>query len=110
MRPIILRTSDASGGTQTSDPAILDIHGRPEVSLQLDITGTATCTVQQTLDNLWDPTITPTWFDYPDASLAGATADAQGNYAFIPFAVRLRQTAGNGSAKLAIIQAGAGKS
>lgn len=110
MRPIVLTTSDASGGTQTSAVAVLDIHGRPEVSLQLDITGTATCTVQQTLDNVWDTSITPTWFDHPDTNLVSATTDKQGNYAYIPFAVRLRQTAGNGSAKLTIIQAGAGKS
>ena len=106
MRPIVLTTTDASGGTKTSSSAIVDIHGRPQVSLQLDITGTATCTVQQTLDNLWDETITPTWFDHPDTNLVGATSDKQGNYAYVPFAIRLRQTAGNGSAKLTIIQSG----
>lgn len=106
MRPIVVTTSDASGGTQTSASAILDIHGRSEVSLQLDVTGTATCTVQQTLDNLWDTSITPTWIDHPDSNLVGATTDVQGNYAYVPFAVRLRQTAGNGSAKLTIIQSG----
>ena len=106
MRQIVLTTSDASGGTQTGGPAPLDLYGRPQVSLQLDITGTATCTVQQTLDNVFDSTITPTWFDHPDSNLVGATADKQGNYAFIPSAVRLRQTAGNGSAKLTIIQSG----
>jgi len=106
MRPIVLTTTDASGGTTTSNTAVLDIYGRPEISLQLDITGTATCTVQQTLDDIWDSTITPTWFDHPDTNLVGATADKQGNYGYIPRAVRLRQTAGNGSAKLTIIQAG----
>lgn len=106
MRPIILTTTDASGGTTTSSTGVVDIHGRPQISLQLDITGTATCTVQQTLDNVFDSTITPTWFDHPDTNLVGATADKQGNYAFVPFAVRLRQTAGNGSAKLTIIQSG----
>lgn len=106
MRPIVISTTDASGGTTTSATAPLDIHGRPEVSLQLDITGTATCTVQQTLDNVYDSTVTPVWVDHPDTNLVGATADKQGNYAYIPRAVRLRQTAGNGSARLTIIQAG----
>lgn len=106
MRPIVLTTSDASGGTQTSPVAVVDIHGRPEISLQLDVTGTATATVQQTLDNVFDTSITPTWFDHPDANLVGATADKQGNYAFVPFAIRLQQTAGAGSAKLTIIQSG----
>lgn len=106
MRPIIITTTDASGGATTSSSAIMDIHGRPDISLQLDITGTATCTVQQTLDNLWDESITPVWIDHPETDLVGATTDAQGNYAYVPFAVRLRQTAGNGSAKLTIIQSG----
>lgn len=106
MRRIILTTTDASGGTVTSNTGIIDIHGRPEHSLQLDITGTATCTVQQTLDDIFDTSITPTWFDHPDTNLVGATTDQQGNYAYIPGAIRLRQTAGNGSAKLTIIQAG----
>jgi hypothetical protein len=106
MRQIVLTTSDASGGTKTSAVAPLDIHGRPQISLQLDVTGTATCTVQQTLDNVFDLSITPTWFDHPDTNLVGATVDRQGNYAFVPAAVRLVQTAGAGSAKLTIIQSG----
>lgn len=106
MRPIVLTTSDASGGTQTSATAVVDIHGRPAISLQLDITGTATCTVQQTLDDIYDSTITPTWIDHSDSNLVAATADAQGNYAFVPRAIRMQQTAGAGSAKLTIIQAG----
>ena len=106
MRRIILTTTDASGGTKTSESAIIDIHGRPESSLQLDVTGAATCTVHQTLDDLFDTSITPTWFDHPDTNLVGATTDVQGNYAYVPGAIRLRQTAGAGSAKLTIIQAG----
>ena len=106
MRPIVLSTSDASGGTKTSNSAVLDIHGRPEVSLQAVVTGTATYTVQQTLDNLLDSSITPTWFDHPDSSLVAATTSKQGNYAYIPAAVRLRQTAGSGSVTLTVIQAG----
>lgn len=106
MRPIVLTTSDASGGAENSSTAVMDFRGRPEVSLQLDITGTATCTVQQTLDDPFDSTLTPTWIDHPDLNLVDATADQQGNYAFIPRAIRLRQSAGSGSARLTIVQAG----
>jgi hypothetical protein len=106
MRPIILTTSDASGGAVNSQVAVVDIHGRPEISLQLDITGTANCTVQQTLDNPFDASVTPVWFNHPDSALVGATADQQGNYAYVPFAVRLVQNSGSGSAKLTIIQSG----
>lgn len=106
MRNIVLTTSDASGGTKTSGTAIVDRHGRPEISLQAVVTGSATYTVQQTLDNVWDAAVTPTWFDHPDTNLVGATANKQGNYGYVPFAIRLRQTAGSGSVRLTILQAG----
>jgi len=106
MRPIILTTSDASGGAKNSNAGVMDRDGVPQVSLQVVVTGTATYSVQQTLDNVLDASVTATWFDHPDSNLVGATASKQGNYAYIPAAVRLRQTAGNGSAKLTIIQAG----
>jgi hypothetical protein len=107
MRPITLSTSDASGGTKNSNPAVLDYYGRPEVSLQVVVTGTATWTVQQTLDNVLDATATITYFDHPDTTnMVTQTVNRQGNYAYIPTAVRLQQTAGNGSAILTIVQAG----
>lgn len=102
MRQIVLSQT----GAGTTQPAPLDIHGRPEVSLQVDVTGTVNFTVQQTLDNVFDPSITPLWLPHPDAALAAATADAQGNYAFVPSAVRLVVNSGAGTARLTIIQAG----
>jgi hypothetical protein len=106
MRPVKLSTSDASGGTKTSNAAVLDYYGRPEVSLQVVVTGTASWTVQQTLDNPLDATITPTWFNHPDTNMVAQTVNRQGNYAYVPVAVRLQQTAGSGSVKLTIVQAG----
>jgi hypothetical protein len=85
----------------------LDIHGRPEISLQVQVGGSATWSLQQTLDN---PFTTPagsiTWFDHPDANMVAQTVNRQGNYAYVPAAVRVRVTAGTGSAKLTIVQAG----
>jgi hypothetical protein len=106
MRPIIVSTSDASGGTKNSNVAILDYLGTPEVSLQVVVTGSATWTVQQTLDNPNAEGVTPTWFSHPDPNMATQTVNRQGNYAYIPVAVRLQQTAGSGSAVLTIVQAG----
>jgi hypothetical protein len=102
MRPIVLKTN----GVVVSPVAVMDIYGMPEVSLQFAPTGTATCSVEQTLDDPFDPTITPVWLPHPDTALVGATAAKQGNYAFIPRAIRLNQTAGAGSARLTIVQAG----
>lgn len=105
MRQIRVTTS----GVSISTAVIVDLHGRPEISLQVDVTGAATYSVQQTLDNLYDTTITPLWLDHPDTNLVAQTVDRQGNYAYVPAAIRLNQTAGAGSAVLTVIQAGLGR-
>lgn len=101
-----MTTSDASVDPKNSNPIIMDYHGRPEVSLQAVVTGTVTYSIQQTLDNPNAAGVTPTWFDHPDVNLVGQTVNRQGNYAYIPVAIRLRQTAGNGSVTLTVVQAG----
>lgn len=107
MRQIVVTLSDASGGAKNSDPIPIDIHGRPEISLQVDVTGTANWTVQQTLDNPFTtPAASIVWFDHPDANMVSQTVDRQGNYAYVPAAVRLQLASGTGSAKLTIVQAG----
>jgi hypothetical protein len=106
MRPIRVTLSDASGGAKNSNPIVMDYFNRPETSIQVVVTGTANYTVQQTLDNVQDATITPTWFSHPDVNLVAATTDKQGNYAYVPAAVRLVLNSGTGSATMTIIQAG----
>ena len=101
MRQIVL-TQTGAGNTAT---APLDIHGRPDISLQVVVTGTVSYTVQQTLDN--PQTVTsPTWFDHPDTNLVAQTVNRQGNYAYVPAAVRLVVNSGSGTARFTIIQSG----
>lgn len=102
MRRVILSQT----GAGTTIPGPLDIHGRPEVSLQVAVTGTVNYTVQQTLDNVFDSSITPAWFDHPDPNLVAQTVNRQGNYGYIPSAVRLVVNSGSGTARLTIIQSG----
>ncbi len=106
MRPITVTTSDASAGTKNSTSVIMDYFGNPNVSLQVVVTGTVNWTVQQTLDNPNAEGVTPTWFNHPDANMVAQTVGRQGNYAYIPVAVRLQQTSGSGSAALTVVQAG----
>lgn len=106
MRPTTVTSSDASGGTVYSPTVVLDYYGRPEVALQAVVTGSATYTIQQTLNNPLDAADTLTWFDHPDSNLVGATTSKQGNYAYAPIAVRIKQTAGAGSVALTVMQAG----
>lgn len=101
MRPIVVTTS----GVSESSPAVMDHYISPfNIGMGVVITGDVTCTVQHTFDDVFDSAITPTWFSHP--TLAGITADTDGNYAFPVRAIRLNQSAGDGSAALTIIQAG----
>lgn len=93
------------GTAGVAPPIILDIHGRPDVSLQVVVSGTVTWTLQQTLDSLWDVS-NPTWFSHPDPNMVAQTINRQGNYAYVPAAVRLLITSGTGTATLTVIQSG----
>lgn len=106
MRPSTVSVSDASGGAKNSNPIVLDYYGQYGVSLQVVVTGTATWTVQQTLDNPLTAGATVTYFDHPDPNMVAQTVNRQGNYAYNPVALRIRQTAGNGSVRLTAVQVG----
>lgn len=101
MRQIIA----AQTGAGSSSTIILDRNGRPEISLQVVVSGTVNYTVQQTLDNPFS-TVSPTWFDHPDSNLVAATANKQGNYAYVPSAVKVLVNSGSGTATLTVIQSG----
>jgi hypothetical protein len=106
MRPIQVSVSDASGEAKNSNPAVLDYYGQFGVSIQVVVTGSATYTVQQTLDNPLEASVTPTWFAHPDPNMVAQTVNRQGNYAYNPVAVRVRQTAGSGSVAMTVLQTG----
>ena len=96
-----------TNGVGATRPVNLDTFGRPEVSIQVDVSGTVNFTVQQTLDSI--DTVGRTsvdWYSHPDAALAGATASAQGNYGYIPAFVRCKINSGTGTATMTLIQAG----
>lgn len=83
----------------------LDYINLADVSLQVAVTGSATWTVQQTLD---DPfAIAPAdlvWIDHPDTNMVAQTVNRQGNYDKPVRAVRLRQTAGTGTSTITVVQ------
>ena len=105
MKPIVQTLTDASAGAKTSNPIVMDYFGKPEVSLQVVVSGTVNWTIQQTLD---DPNngSTVTWFPHPDTNLVAQTVNRQGNYAYIPVSVRLLLSSGSGSATLTVVQTG----
>lgn len=63
--------------------------------------GSPTMTVQHTFDNIYDSTVTPTWFNHPYVN--AVTVSTDGNYAYPVAAVRLTVT-GTGVGTLTILQ------
>lgn len=108
MRPITLTTSDASGGEQSTPVCPLDWRITPfQITLAADVTGTATFTVEYTSDDVFSATFnaaTALWF--PVTGMSAATADASATLISPVTAIRMRQTAGNGSVRLRVQQAG----
>jgi len=100
MRPIRITQT----GTGDTVPVPLDYRNIPDVSLQVQVVGTATWTVQQTLDDVFDTAITPVWFDHPDTNMVAQTVNRQGNFDKPVRATRLSQTAGAGSCIFTVIQ------
>jgi hypothetical protein len=95
--------------TGSSRPIALDDYGLPVVSLQVDVSGTVTYSVEATLNDpngagYQGPTQWPNWIPHPN--LGSQTTARQDSYAAKPKAVRLTVTAGTGSATLTLIQAG----
>lgn len=108
MIPVSKTLSNVAAGT-ASEPIVLDIFGRPEVSLQVVVTGTTNWTVQQTVDRVENVINAPsscTWFSHPDPNMVAQAVNRQGNYAYLPTAVRLVMNSGNGAAVLTAMQAG----
>jgi hypothetical protein len=104
MRTIVV-TQAAVG---SSAPAILDYYGGPDVALQVDIlSGTPNWTVQQTLQNPNDASVTPVWYDHSDTNMVAQTVGRQSNYAFAPMAVRVNvNEASSGAVRLTVLQNG----
>jgi len=109
MRPIVQTLSDASEATLSSNPIVLDYFANPNnITLSVLVTGTATYTVQYTFDLVnqiagYTPA-TGNWVDHP--SLTAQTATKDSNIAYPATAVRINQTAGSGSVRFTVIQAG----
>ena len=104
MRPITLTVESQA----ISAPIPMDHYQSSfSASLGVVLSGGAVLTysVQHTLDDIFDSTVTPVWFD--NTTLTAKTTSSDGNYLFPVRAVRLNVTAyTSGSATLTVIQAG----
>lgn len=90
-------------GTGSSTAIPMNTNISPfNVGFGVVVTGTVDYTVQHTFD---DPAVGfTTWFSHP--TVAGETANADGNYAFPVTGVKLLMNSGTGTATLNLVQAG----
>ena len=73
------------------------------VGIEATVSATATYNVQFTLDDIYNPAITPTWFNVA-SPFTGATANQVGNLLIPCSAMRLNVTASTGSVTLTLLQ------
>lgn len=109
MQPITVTTTDATAGTTYSRPVRMDSWANAQSAVQVTVTGTATFTVETSMDDPNDPTYpvaqaSMVWINAIDTNLVAKTANATGVFAVTPIFVRIKQTAGNGSTKMTIAQ------
>lgn len=90
-------------GVGSSPALVMNTNISPlNVGFGVVVTGTVNYTVQHTFD---DPAVGfTTWFSHP--TVAGQTANADGNYAFPMTGVKVLVNSGTGSATLKLVQAG----
>lgn len=90
-------------GVGSSSSLVMNTNVTPfNVGFGVIVSGTVDYTVQHTFD---DPASGfSTWFSHP--TVAGQTANADGNYAFPVTGIKVLVNSGSGSATLKLIQAG----
>ena len=106
MRPVTYSVT----GVGTSNVNATDHYVSPfNVALSVIVSGTITYTVQYTFDNVFAANFNPstaTWTDHP--SLTSQSTTLSSNIAYPVQGIRLKTTAGTGTATLTMIQAGGG--
>jgi hypothetical protein len=98
-----------TSGTGSTPWVRLDEWANPQVSIQCDVTGTVSYTVQSTNDDPNSPTdpvsvSAMTWITTNDTNAVNATASVQTNYLFAPTFVRALLNSGSGSVAMKVIQ------
>ena len=90
-----------TNGVASTRPIFLDEFGLAPTAIQVNVSGTANATVQQSLDNPNDVGLILgtgytgiNWVNHPDSTLVNLTGTVQGNYAYVPKVVRLLLNSG----------------
>lgn len=100
-------------GAGSSRPIRVDDFAPSPVTVQVIVSGTATYTVESTLSDPNDP-VNPVaagslvWIASSDAGVVAATTSKQSGFQYAPKFIRVRVTAGSGTATLTVLQSSNG--
>lgn len=111
MQPVTVTTTDATAGTTYSRPVRMDTWANAQSVIQVNVTGTATYTVETSMDDPNSPTnpvaeVNMVWINCADSAVVAKSASAQGALVVTPTFIRIKQTAGNGSCSMTVAQFG----
>ena len=106
---ITVGTSGVGGSRWVS----FDAFAPSFISLQCNVTGTISYTVQTTLNDPYDPAtpVAPAsvvWVNSSDTAVVGATANQQSNFLFCPIYARILINSGTGSVAATFLQSSNG--
>ncbi len=113
MKPISLNYTLATSGSISGTT----ITGGKNVPLNYDnvsvgigfsctVTGTVNYTVYHTYSNVFDPTITPNWYQHGTSNMIAATTSQESNFVIPVSAVQVIINSGSGSVLLELTQQG----
>lgn len=95
-----------TNGVASSPMLIPDLYSRPQIGLQVKVTGTINWTVQQTVSDVFvAASASIAWLDHPDTNMVAQTVNRQGNYAYPLTAARITINSGTGSLIFSLAQA-----
>ena len=113
MQAMTVSVSDASGGVKYSSWVRFDDFAPSNISIQCDVTGVVSYTLQSTLDDPNDPfnpvaTGSVTWVDSSDTNVVAASTTQQSNFLFAPKYARIKLNSGSGSVTATFLQSSNG--
>jgi len=102
MQPITVSTSNAATEIKYSRFVRMDSWANAQTAVQVNVTGTATYTIQTSMDDPNSPTNpvavgSMVWLDALDANLVNETTSQSGALVVTPTFVRIKQIDGTGS-------------
>ena len=113
MQAMTVSVSDASGGAKYSSWVRFDDFAPSNISIQCNVTGTVSYTVQSTLDDPNDPfnpvdSASVVWVDTSDTAVVAASTTQQSYFLFAPKFARIKLNSGTGTVKATFLQSSNG--